>query len=103
MTGITPSSALSGISSQLPSKTTSPAKIHEAAVQFESMLIDQVLKLAREAGGSSCSGSEDDEAGQTGYELGEQEFSKRLASAGGLGLAPMIEAGLQRNSQAAGQ
>jgi Rod binding domain-containing protein len=35
--------------------------------------------------------------------LGEQEFSKMLASAGGLGLAPMIEKGLEKNSQAVGQ
>jgi Rod binding domain-containing protein len=102
MTDIVASTALSGLADPAPSKS-SPAKIHEAAVQFESMLIDQVLKLAREAGGSSFTGTEDDEAGQTGYELGEQEFSKMLASAGGLGLAPMIEKGLQINSQAAGQ
>jgi Rod binding domain-containing protein len=102
MTDIVASSALSGLADLAPSKS-SPAKIHQAAVQFESMLIDQVLKLAREAGGSSFTGTEDDEAGETGYELGEQEFSKMLASAGGLGLAPMIEKGLQRNSEAAGQ
>lgn len=96
-------SALAGMSDPGPSKSSSPAKIHEAAVQFESMLIDQVLKLAREAGGSSFTGTDDDEAGQTGFELGEQQFSKMLASAGGLGLGPMIEAGMKKNAQAVGQ
>ena len=97
------SSALAGFSDRIPPKASSPDKIHEAAKQFESMLIDEVLKLAREAGGSSFSGTEEDEAGQTGYELGEQQFSNMLAAAGGLGIAPMIETGLKRNAEAAGQ
>ncbi len=87
----------------IPSKTDTPAKIHEAAQQFESLLIGELLKTAHEAGGSGWLGTDDDDAGQTGVGFGEEQFSRMLASAGGLGLTPMIESGLKAEASAKGQ
>ena len=79
-----------------------PGKTHGAAQQFEALLIGQLLKSAREAGGSGWLGAgESDDAGEIGVEVAEQEFARMLASNGGLGMARMIEDGLQ--TQAAGQ
>jgi Rod binding domain-containing protein len=76
-------------------KHDNPAKVHEAAQQFESLLIGQLLKTSHEAGGSGWLGTDDDDAGQTGIGFGEEQFSRMIAASGGIGLAPMIESGLK--------
>jgi Rod binding domain-containing protein len=76
-------------------KYDNPAKIHDAAQQFESLLIGQLLKTAHEAGGSGWLGTEDDDAGQTGIGFGEEQFARMLSSSGGIGLSSMIERGLK--------
>ena len=76
-------------------KHDNPAKIHEAAQQFESLLIGQLLKTSHDAGGSGWLGTDDDDAGQTGIGFGEEQFSRMIAANGGLGLAPMIESGMK--------
>lgn len=83
--------------------TDNPSKIHDAATQFESLLIGELLKTAHEAGGSGWLGTDDDDAGQTGIGFAEQQFSQMLASSGGLGLAPLIEAGLKTQAAKAGE
>jgi Rod binding domain-containing protein len=72
-----------------------PAKIHEAAQQFESLLISQLLKTSHEAGGSGWLGTDDDDAGQTGIGFGEEQFARMMASSGGIGLSSLIESGLK--------
>lgn len=84
-------------------KTNDPSKIHEAAQQFESLLIGELMKTAHEAGGSGWLGTDDDDAGQTGIGFGEEQFSRMLSSAGGLGLAPLIESGLRSDAAKAGE
>lgn len=79
-------------------KHDNPAKIHEAAQQFESLLIGQLLKTSHEAGGSGWLGTDDDEAGQTGIGFGEEQFSRMIASSGGLGLSSLIESGLKADA-----
>jgi len=78
----------------------SPAKIHQSARDFEALLIGQMLKSAREAGGGGLTGDEDDdnEANSTMIELGEQQFAQALASSGGLGIAKMVVAGLSKHA-----
>jgi Rod binding domain-containing protein len=76
-------------------KHDNPTNIHEAAQQFESLLIGQLLKTAHDAGGSGWLGTDDDDAGQTGIGFGEEQFSRMIAASGGLGLAPMIESGMK--------
>jgi flagellar protein FlgJ len=92
------SSALSSLpAATLPSRDN-PAKIHDAAQQFESLLIGQLLKTSREADGGGWLGTDEDDAGQAGVEMGEQQFANMLAAAGGLGMAKLIEAGLKTES-----
>ena len=75
-----------------------PAKIRKAATDFEAMLIDQMLRSAREAGGGGLTvdGSRDDQANTSLMELGEQQFAQALASSGGLGIAKMVVSGLTK-------
>lgn len=98
MIGNIASSALSLVPGATPPNRDNPAKIHDAAQQFESLLIGQLLKTSREAGGTGWLGTDDEDAGQSGVEMGEQQFANMLAASGGLGLASMIEAGLKSQS-----
>ncbi len=77
-----------------------PAKIRKAATDFEAMLLDQMLRSAREAGGGglTADGSGDNQANSSLIELGEQQFAQALASSGGLGIAKMVVAGLTKHA-----
>lgn len=72
-----------------------PQKIHDAARQFEALLIAELLKTARAAAGSGWLTSGEDQASMPMLELAEQQFAQAIAGSGGLGLASMIVAGLQ--------
>lgn len=74
----------------------SAGKAHGAAQQFEALLIGQLLKSAREAGGGGWLGAgDDDDAGETGVEVAEQELARLLATKGGFGLARMVEGAIK--------
>jgi Rod binding domain-containing protein len=90
--------ALSLVPDASVQKGSDPAKIREAAKQFESLLIAELLKSARAEGGSGWLGTDEEEAGQTGIEMGEEQFARMLASSGGIGLSRMIEAGLKSDT-----
>jgi Rod binding domain-containing protein len=75
-----------------------PEAIAKAASEFESLLIGEVLKSVREADGSDWLGTDENEAGSALMELSEQQLAKALSSAGGLGLAKMISAGLAKTA-----
>ena len=77
-----------------PQKST-PEKTLQAAEQFESLLIAQMLRTMRESG-TGWLGTGEDSAGSAGIEMAEQQFATLLASRGGLGLALMVAAGLQQ-------
>ncbi len=69
-----------------------PSKIHEAAQQFEALMIGEMMKNVRESGSEggwlgSGEGTGDDQA----VGMAESQFSQALASRGGFGLAKMIE------------
>lgn len=83
----TPASAVTAGASAEP-KPKSPA---EAAKQFESLLIAQMLRTARE----SAAANQEDSTGETMFDMAGQQFAKMLADNGGLGLAKMITAGLK--------
>ena len=73
----------------------SPEKIRKLAQDFEALLIAQMLKSAREAGGGiTGDADEQDETNSTVVELGEQQMAQALAASGGLGIAKMVMAGL---------
>lgn len=71
-----------------------PAKIKDAASQFEAMLVGQMLRSARE------NTSEDSQGSNSTYmELAEQQFAQALTARGGIGIAKMVVAQLgERNA-----
>jgi len=75
-----------------------PAKIQRVATEFEALLLAQMLKSAREAGGQTEEGADSSEANSSLIELGEQQFAQVLASSGGLGIAKMVVIGLAKNA-----
>ena len=76
-----------------------PAKIRKSATDFEAMLLNQMLRSAREAGGGlTADGDTDHQANSSLIELGEQQFAQALASSGGFGIAKMVVAGLTKHA-----
>jgi Rod binding domain-containing protein len=90
---------LSGVTSSGAAAKDTPEKIRKAAVDFEALLIAQMLKSARESGGG-MTGDEDeeDETNSTVLELGEQQLAQILANNGGLGIAKMVIAGMTNHA-----
>jgi flagellar protein FlgJ len=76
-------------------KPDDPAKIRDAAQQFEALLLGQILRSMRESG-KGWLGSGEDSSGDCATEFAEQQFAVALAKHGGLGLADLIAAGLTR-------
>jgi Rod binding domain-containing protein len=69
-----------------------PAKVKDAAQQFEALMIEQILKSASENGELFGSGS--DAASGTVMDMATQQFAIAMARGGGLGLAGMVAKGL---------
>jgi Rod binding domain-containing protein len=85
-------------------KTDTPEKVAGVAKQFEALMIGQILKSARVASGGGWLGSEedqDDPSGSLVMELAEQGLSQAMAAHGGLGIAKMVTANIERH-QASG-
>lgn len=83
-------------SPELPSDGQSkPKNAAEAAKQFEALLIAQMLRTARESAGDSLNDG-DSSSADTMFDVAGQQFAQVLANSGGLGLAKMITAGLQK-------
>ena len=69
-----------------------PARVHDAAQQFESLLLGQMLRSVRESGAGWL--GEEDNAGESATDMAEQQFATVMAQQGGLGLADLITRGL---------
>jgi flagellar protein FlgJ len=76
-------------------KSDTPNKVHDAAQQFEALLMGQILRSARQ-GSSGWLGGEDSSA-ECATDYAEQQFAAVLSQQGGLGLADLIVKGLERN------
>ena len=74
-----------------------PAKIADAAKQFEALLIGQMMKSINDSEGGWL-GTGDDESSQSAMQYGTEVFAQAMAQNGGLGLADLIAKGLQRPS-----
>jgi flagellar protein FlgJ len=72
-----------------------PARIGQAATDFEALLLGQMLKTAREALEGD---DEEKDPNSAMIEFGEQQFAQALASSGGFGIAKMVVAGLRKNA-----
>ena len=64
-----------------------------AAKDFEALLLTQMLHSVR---GEGWLGTGEDQSADAAFGLGEEELAKALATSGGLGIAKLIEQGLQR-------
>lgn len=82
----------------MPRKTDSPARIRDAAQQFEALLLNQILHSARESSGGGWLSMDDDASSNSATDFAEQQLADTLARQGGLGLAKMIAEGLHRES-----
>jgi Rod binding domain-containing protein len=72
----------------------SPDKILNAAKQFESLLVAQMMKSMQDTEGGWL-GTGDDQSASAAMEYGQEAFAQAMSSNGGLGLAKMIATGLQ--------
>ena len=93
--GLEMANLASGSAASQTPKTDDPTKAHDAAQQFEALLIEQILRSAHE-NGEGWLGSGGDSAGDCATDYAEQQLAIMLAQKGGLGLANLIEAGLSR-------
>jgi Rod binding domain-containing protein len=73
--------------------TPTPAKVEDAARQFEALMIAQMLRTARE------NTEDQDSSASTMLDVADQHFSQVLANNGGLGLAKLIVNGLNQGQQ----
>jgi len=76
-------------------KPDDPARIRDAAQQFEALLLGQMLRSVRESGGNWLA-TTDDASGDAATDFAEQQFAAAMAQQGGIGLATLITEGLQR-------
>src|SRR5260370_35891086 len=86
-----PAAALMGLVAE-----PKPTKIEDAARQFESILIAQMLRSGRESASGIGEEDESDSGGSTMLEVAEQQFAQMLSKQGGIGLTHMVVAGLKR-------
>jgi Rod binding domain-containing protein len=91
-----------GSSAPAPAARNDPARVRDAACQFEALLIGQLMKSARESSSGWLSDGEEDQAGATATDMAEEHFARALASQGGLGLARMVVSGLEKGSRSGG-
>ena len=87
----------SGLGTTLPSEN-SPAKIREAASQFESLLVGQILKSVHDEDGGGWLGTGEDKNASSAMGLADEFLAQSISKRGGLGLAKMISHQLERAS-----
>ncbi len=78
-------------------KQHSSSKLHDAATQFEALMITEMMKTARESNDGGVDNG--DETGEdSSLSMAEQQLAQSIASNGGLGLAKMVERTLSRST-----
>jgi len=80
-------------------KADDPARIREAAQQFEALLLTQLLQTAHPSGG--WLGGGEDGAGDTASSFAGQQLAVMMAKQGGIGLANLVTSGLEQAGQSA--
>ena len=73
---------------------TKPTKASDAAQQFESLLIAQMLRSAWDSGLSGPGEDEEDSEMSVMRDLAGQQFAQGMAKQGGFGLSGLIVKGL---------
>jgi flagellar protein FlgJ len=78
-----------------------PEKIKQAASQFEALLMGQVLKSVHESSEEGgWLGTGEDQTASSAMGMADEYFAQSMAKRGGLGLARMISAGLEKSAKA---
>jgi flagellar protein FlgJ len=80
-----------------PQPKDDPAKVQNAARQFEALLLGQMMKSMRDSEGGWLDTDQDD-ASSSAMEYAQDMFAQSLAARGGLGLANLVVAGLTPKS-----
>lgn len=75
-----------------------PETIRAAAEQFEALLVGQMLRSMREAGGGGWLGGSEKDAAFGLMEMAEQCLASALAAQGGMGLARLVEDSLSKQA-----
>ena len=75
-------------------KDHDPAKIHDAAQQFEALLLGQILETISKDGG--WLGSGEDSASSCANGFAQEQLAAMMAKQGGFGLSKLIAEGLER-------
>ena len=97
---ITATSARLDVSSTGLATGSKPSKLHDAAQQFEALLIGEMMKSVHESSSSGWLGSDDGEGGgNQAMEMAESQFANALAAHGGLGLARMVVGSVGQQSK----
>jgi flagellar protein FlgJ len=91
------SAAVPDVGGLAPRPKDDPEKVKSAASQFEALLIGQMMKSMRDSEGGWL-GTGEDESASSVMEYGQEVFAQAMAASGGLGLAHMVAAGLQKPS-----
>ena len=75
-----------------------PKKVEQAAREFESLLISEMLRSSRESASSGLGDQESDSEESTMQDMADQQFSQLLAQNGGIGVAHLVVNGLNKNT-----
>ena len=86
---------IQSIQATAPPKQDTPEKIHGAAREFESLLLGEMLKNARES-----SSTDEDQTTASIKEMSEQQLASAMAAGGGLGLAKLVVQGIEARNKA---
>ena len=70
-----------------------PAKVKDAAHQFEALLIGQMMKGMQDSEGGWL-GTDEDDASSSAMQYAQEMFAQSMASGGGLGIAKLVAQGL---------
>lgn len=73
-------------------------KLAKTALDFEALMIEEVLKAARGSSDSSWLGTGEDQSGSLAVEMAEQQFAQALSAGGGLGIAKLLTTKLARTA-----
>ena len=86
------SSTLTSVLAADPASSLRPPakRLDDAAKQFESLMIAQMMKSARDTSGGGWLSDGEETGEDTSISMAEQQFAQTMANNGGLGLAKMI-------------
>ncbi len=73
-----------------------PAKIQDAAQQFEALLLGQILETVSQGGGWLGSGEDPSSSCANGF--AQEQLAALMAKQGGFGLSKLIAQGLERGT-----